>query len=297
MEHFYIITNSHKDQNLEKTNYIRDYLERHHKKCTVQVKEEAGKRHYTDSANIPSDVDCILVLGGDGTLLEAARDTVSRDIPLLGINLGTLGYLAEVEEAGLDAALNQLMEDKYEIEQRMMLTGKVVRGEIHVRMHEEKGVGHYEIEESYALNDIAITRSGSLQIIRFQVYVNGQFLNEYQADGVIVATPTGSTGYNLSAGGPIVEPKAELLLVTPICPHTLNTRSIILAPWDKVEIQIGTGHEESIQQVEVNFDGSHKLTLYTGDKVEIEKAVMTTGIVKLSMVSFLEVLHKKMSET
>lgn len=296
MKHFYIITNRHKDKNLEKTNYIREYLERHHKKCTVQVKEEVRERHYTDSANIPSDVDCILVLGGDGTLLEAARDTVSRDIPLLGINLGTLGYLAEVEEAGLDAALNQLLADKYEIEQRMMLTGRIVRGQIHEKIHEEKGVGHYEVEESYALNDIAITRSGSLQIIRFQVHVNGQFLNEYQADGVIVATPTGSTGYNMSAGGPIVEPKAELLLVTPICPHTLNTRSIILAPSDKVELQIGTGHEEAIQQVEVNFDGSHILTLYTGDKVEIEKAVMTTGIVKLSKVSFLEVLHKKMSE-
>ena len=109
-----------------------------------------------------------------------------------------------------------------------------------------------------------------LQIIN-HVYVNGQFLNSYNADGVIVATPTGATGYNLSAGGPIVEPKAELLLVTPICPHTLNTRSIILAPGDKVVIEIAAGREETVQQVEVNFDGSHKLALYTGDKVEIER--------------------------
>lgn len=296
MKHFYIITNGHKDRNLEKTNYIRSYLEQHQLKCTVQVQESAEQR-YTDSAKIPWDVDCILVLGGDGTLLEAARDTINRDIPLLGINLGTLGYLAEVEDTGLEAALNQLMEGNYEVEQRMMLTGRVVRGSIHEKMHEEKGIGRYGIEESHALNDIAITRSGSLQIIRFQVYVNGQFLNEYHADGVIVATPTGSTGYNLSAGGPIVEPKAELLLVTPICAHTLNTRSIILSPWDRVEIRIGTGHDEALQQVEVNFDGSHTLTLYTGDKVEIEKAVMTTGIVKLNRVSFLEVLHRKMSET
>lgn len=295
MKHFYIITNGHKDRNLEKTNYIRDYLEQRQQKCTIQV-QEAVEKGYTDSARIPWDVDCILVLGGDGTLLEAARDTINRDIPLLGINLGTLGYLAEVEETGLDAALNQLIEGNYEVEQRMMLTGRVMRGGIHEKLHEEKGIGQYGMEESYALNDIAITRSGSLQIISFQVYVNGQFLNEYQADGVIVATPTGSTGYNLSAGGPIVEPKAELLLVTPICPHTLNTRSIILSPCDRVEIWIGTGHDETLQQVEVNFDGSHKLTLYTGDKVVIEKAVMTTGIVKLNKVSFLEVLHKKMSE-
>lgn len=296
MKHFYIITNDHKDRNLEKTKYIKNYLEQHHRKCTIQVKEAVKELHYTDSATIPQDVDCILVLGGDGTMLEAARDTINRDIPLLGINLGTLGYLAEVEENGLDAALNQLMEDSYEVEQRMMLTGRVIRGSIHEKLHEEKGIGEYSVEESYALNDIAITRSGSLQIICFQVYVNGQFLYEYQADGVIVATPTGSTGYNLSAGGPIVEPKAELLLVTPVCPHTLNTRSIILSPTDKVEIRIGTGRREAVQQVEVNFDGSHNLTLYTGDKVEIEKAVMTTGIVKLNKVSFLEVLHKKMSE-
>ena len=274
MKHFYVITNGHKDRDLGKTNYIRQYLEERSQKCTVQV-QGTGERHYTDSAKIPWDVDCILVLGGDGTMLEAARDTVNRDIPLLGINLGTLGYMAEVEENGLDAALDRLMEGRYEVEQRMMLTGRVVRGSYHRRLHEERGICQTEIEESYALNDIAVTRSGSLQIIRFQIYVNGQFLNEYHADGVIVATPTGST----------------------ICPHTLNTRSIILSPNDRVELQIGEGREGSIQQVEVNFDGSRTLTLYTGDKVEIEKAVMTTGIVKLNRVSFLEVLHKKMSET
>lgn len=295
MNHFYIITNGHKDRNLEKTNYIRNYLEKHHRKCTVQVQTADSEMAYTDASQIPEDVECILVLGGDGTLLQAARDTIDRDIPLLGINLGTLGYLAEVEEANIDAALNQLIHDDYEVEQRMMLTGRVVRGEVHEQLHKDKGIAPCGAEESYALNDIAITRSGSLQIIRFQIGVNGQFLNEYKADGVIVATPTGSTGYNLSAGGPIVEPKAELMLVTPICPHTLNTRSIILSPGDKVEIHIGAGREGSVQQVEVNFDGSHKLTLYTGDKVEIRKAVTTTGIVKLSKVSFLEVLHKKIS--
>ena len=115
MRHFYVITNGHKDRNLEKTNYIKEYLEQRGRKCTVQVQRAGGERHYTESSRIPWDVDCILVLGGDGTLLEAARDTINRDIPLLGINLGTLGYLAEVEETGLDAALNQLMEDQYEV--------------------------------------------------------------------------------------------------------------------------------------------------------------------------------------
>lgn len=284
MEYFYIIANNHKDCNLEKTNYIKGYLEAHGKRCSIV------------SEKIPEDADCVLVLGGDGTLLQAARDMIEKDTPLLGINLGTLGYLAEVEEAGLESALDQLLKSEYEIEQRMMLSGKVVRNEFHEKLHREKGILDYDREESYALNDIVITRSGTLQIIKFNLYVNGQFLNRYNADGVIVATPTGSTGYSMSAGGPIVEPKAELLLVTPICPHTLNTRSIILAPGDKIEIEIVSGREDSIQQVEVNFDGSHKIILYTGDRVEIRRAVKTTGIVKLSKVSFLEVLHKKMSD-
>lgn len=295
MEHFYIITNGHKDHNLKKTKEIEQYLERHHKKCTVQIKERKREHGYTDAAQIPADVDCILVLGGDGTLLQAARDIVQRDIPLLGINLGTLGYLAEIEKAGIDAALDQLLEGRYEVEQRMMLNGRIVRGEIHKKRHEESNILQCEMKEAGALNDITITRSGSLQIIRFRIYVNGKFLNEYQADGVIVATPTGSTGYNLSAGGPIVEPKAELIMITPISPHTLNTRSIILAPEDQIEVEIGTGRGESVQQVEVNFDGSHNVMLYTGDRVVIEKAETTTGIVKLNEASFLEVLHRKLS--
>ncbi len=295
MDHFYIITNGHKDRDLKKTKEIEQYLEKHHKKCTIQVKEKEKEHGYTDAARIPADVDCILVLGGDGTLLQAARDIIQRDIPLLGINLGTLGYLAEIEEAGMEAAMDQLLEGRYEVEQRMMLAGRIVRGGIHKKRHEEKGIFEDEMEEAGALNDIAITRSGSLQIIRFRIYVNGKFLNEYQADGVIVATPTGSTGYNLSAGGPIVEPKAELIMITPVSPHTLSTRSIILAPEDKIEVEIGAGRGEAIQQVEVNFDGSHNVTLYTGDRVAIERAKTTTGIVKLKEASFLEILHRKLS--
>ncbi|MBR6771355.1 MAG: NAD(+)/NADH kinase [Lachnospiraceae bacterium] len=287
MKHFYIITNEHKDCGHKITNQIRQYLEVRQVKCSIQAAERERKSGYTDAGCIPEDVDCILVLGGDGTLLQAARDTIERDIPLLGINLGTLGYLAEVEVAGMEEALHQLLKGNYEVEQRMMLTGRIIRAD----QEEQKGM-----EQSLALNDIVITRSGSLQIIRFQIWVNGQFLREYHADGVILSTPTGSTGYNLSAGGPIVEPKAELMLVTPVCPHTMNSRSVILAPEDKVEIRIGAGREGSIQQVEVDFDGSCKLSLYTGDRVEIQRAVMTAKIVKINKVSFLELLHKKMSD-
>lgn len=138
---------------------------------------------------IPEDTQCILVLGGDGTLLQAARDVVHREIPMLGINLGTLGFLAEVDKQSVYAALDKLKEDDYEIEERMMLTGTVWR--------DDKIVGR-----DVALNDIVIGRDGHLRVVRFKNYVNNVYLNSYNADGIIISTPTGSTGYSLSCGGP-----------------------------------------------------------------------------------------------
>lgn len=293
MEHFYIIANYHKDPEHRVSRRICQYLEQHGKQCSIQSGDSSCSSGYTDEKNIPEDVDCILVLGGDGTLLQAARETLFRGIPLLGINLGTLGYLADVEECDIEEALSLLLEGAYEIEQRMMLSGRILPAADKIRDD------HPETEilssKMHALNDIVITRCGTLQIIRFRIWVNGQVLNEYEADGVIIATPTGSTGYNLSAGGPIVEPRAEMLLITPVCPHTLNTRTIILAPEDVIEIEIAPGRDNTIQKVEVDFDGSNRQILSSGDRVEIRRADRKTGIVKINKISFLEILHRKLS--
>ncbi len=285
MKQFYVITNRHKDPDLDVTNRIKKYIEDNGGHCVVQIKEpnECREESYTDSAWIPKETECMLVLGGDGTMLQAARDTMERRIPILGVNLGTVGYLAEIELPGIEHALDKLLNNEYELEERMMLVGKVVKD-------------GQKVSEDWALNDIVITRCGSLQVINYSIYVNGQFLYSYSADGVMVSTPTGSTGYNLSAGGPIVEPKAKLLLVTPICPHTLNTRSIVLAAEDRVTIEINAGREGNIQEVEANYDGSHKILLRTGDKIEIRQSSKKTDIVKLSNDSFLEILHKKLNE-
>jgi len=215
--------------------------------------------------------------------LQAARETKKLHIPIIGVNLGTLGYMTEIEPYALDEALDRLIAGDYEQENRMMLNGKV--------FHKDG-----RTEEGWALNDIVISRSGSLQIIKFNIYVNGQFLHDYKADGMIVTTPTGSTGYNLSAGGPLVEPKAKLIMLTPICPHALNQRSIILSPEDVIEIEIPTGREEQPQMVEANFDGSHKVELVTGDKIRIVQSEKITEFIQLNQVSFLEMLHKKMRE-
>lgn len=284
MELFYIITNHSKDTELKVTNQIKDYLLKCGKECIIDAgkKDENGK-YYTDTANIPANVDCVIVLGGDGTLLQAAADLVDRDIPFLGINLGTLGFLAEVNQSGITNALDQLMADEYDIEKRLMLHGVIYEG-------------HEIIDDCRALNDIVIARKGSLQIINFSIYVNGQLLHRYHGDGMIVATPTGSTGYSLSAGGPVVEPTADLMLLTPICPHSMQNRSIVLSPDDTIEIEIESNRDGSLQEVEAICDGSHKVTLQTGDRLVVKKSKKTTGIVKLSQVSFLEVLQRKLSD-
>lgn len=292
MNQFYIITNSEKDKNLETTKQIYDYLTAHGKSCTVReyqktekiclnqekIQKEVG---YTNADWIPEGTQCILVLGGDGTLIQAARDTVDRGIPLLGINLGNLGYLAEIEKSGIVDALDSLMADVYTLEPRMMLEGTVCR----------KGSGDIH---NLALNDIVVNRAGALRVIDYEIYVNGEFLNRYSADGIIVSTPTGSTGYSLSAGGPIVSPMASMIVVTPICPHTLTARSIVLSGEDQVTIRLGSGRRVEREEAFATFDGEVSVPIATGDYVEIRKSEKTADILKISKISFLEVLRNKM---
>ncbi len=277
MKRFYLITNEAKDPQGVFTQKIADVI----KELGGEAVCVANERQALAKSG-KDGVDCALVLGGDGTLLRAARNIMDSKIPLLGINLGTLGYLAEVESSCAREAIERLFADRYVREERMMLTGKIIAGGTE--------------EQQYALNDIVISRCGTLQILNVRIYVNDRFLNDYCADGVIVATPTGSTGYNLSAGGPIVEPSASLLLLTPICPHTLNSRSIVFSPEDEITVEIPPGKDGREQVVEANFDGSYKAALHTGDRILIHRADRTTGIVKLNTESFLSVLHKKMSE-
>lgn len=285
MDKFYIITNRDKDQNLRFTEEIVQYLKEHGKKCQVQQAERRveGEYHYTDPALIPEDTQCILVLGGDGTLLQAARDVVHREIPMLGINLGTLGFLAEIDKTSIYTALDKLFADDYEIEERMMLTGTVWRG--------DKIIG-----QDVALNDIVISRVGPpLRVIGFNNYVNDGYLNSYNADGIIIATPTGSTGYSLSCGGPIISPNAAMTVMTPIAPHTLNTRSIIFPEDDVITVELGEGRRQIQENGLASFDGDVEVPMSTGDRIVIKKASVSVKILKLNHLSFVEVLRQKMS--
>lgn len=283
MDKFYIITNSDKDKDFQITNEIVSYLKKNGKKCQVQQAERKlkGAYHYTNPELIPEGTQCILVLGGDGTLLQAARDVVYRKIPMLGINLGTLGFLAEVDRQSIHAALDKLIADDYEIEERMMLTGTV--------WHGDKIIG-----QDIALNDIVIGREGPLRVVRFKNYVNDVYLNSYNADGIIIATPTGSTGYSLSCGGPIVSPNAAMTLMTPIAPHTLNTRSIIFPEEDVITVELGEGRRQVQEQGLASFDGDTEIPIVTGDRIVIQKASASVKILKLNHLSFVEVLRQKM---
>lgn len=288
MNNFLIITNRQKDPLFTCTNRIKGYLERHGKTCFVEAEN-------TDELKIPQGTECVVVLGGDGTVLRAARRAADAGVPLIGVNLGTLGYLAEINSDELEEALVQLMKDDFTREKRMMLSGSVIKtekpfGERGDRAPRDTSDG----QSNFALNDIAITRKGSLQIIVLNIYVNGRLLQTCHADGILVATPTGSTGYNLSAGGPVVEPHAELILLTPICPHSMSSRTIVLSAQDEVVIEIGENKKGVEQEVEACFDGSVTIAMSTGDKVRIRKAEKCTEMLKIRQDSFVEVLRRKM---
>ena len=314
---YIIMTNRPKDPSLAVTERIRAFLEKRGARVSVFADNEdasrlglaeepgkmadgpaePGKRTGTDGPaepGKPADADrtaphaaasCMIVLGGDGTMLKAAKETAFSRIPLLGVNLGTMGYLAEVEVASLEEALERLLRGDYTVEERMMLSGSVRRGD-----------GSRETAQLDALNDVTVTRCGPMQVVPLRIWVNGQLLAGYGADGIVIATPTGSTGYNLSAGGPIVEPEAGLILLTPICPHTLNTRSVVLCDRDEVEVEIGRKPSGDVQEVEVSFDGALLTRLRSGDRVRVKKSERTTSIIRLSEPAFLERLHRKMSE-
>lgn len=286
MNKFYIITNHQKDEELIMTKTIRDYLVSNGKECIIQESNSekiTGNYSFTNAELIPNDVECIMVLGGDGTLIQAARDVAAKSIPLLGVNLGTLGYLTEIEKQNIFPALDKLMKDEYVIEKRLMLKGEVYKNK-------------KAVLKNRALNDIVISRDGHLRIIDFDIYVNNEYLVSYSADGIIISTPTGSTGYNLSAGGPIVDPKADILTLTPICSHTLNSKSIVLSANDKVVVKIGEGRKTEYETAVATFDGDTRIEMVTGDSIEITKSTKRTQIIKLSKISFLEALRNKMRD-
>ncbi|SCY30078.1 NAD+ kinase [Lachnospiraceae bacterium XPB1003] len=281
MNRICIISNSLKDKDLSIGKEIRDsFLKLAYEKGMADA--QAPLLDICDVyLDIPSGMQGIIVIGGDGSVLSAAKKSGKYELPIIGFNLGAVGYLAEVELSNANDALTRLLEDNYSVEERMMLAGSVQKdGE-----DEIKGV---------ALNDVVLSRRGDMQITCYRICVNGSFLSDFNADGIILSTPTGSTAYNLSAGGAIVEPVAKLIQLTPVAPHMLNTRSVILSGDDEISVTIMP--PKGLRPVDVGayFDGDMKTTLHPGDSVTVTMSDHVTRVIRLSDDGFLQTLHKKM---
>jgi len=221
--------------------------------------------------------DIIFSIGGDGTFLKTAR--LSSQKPIIGINTGTLGYLTEINPEDIEKALDDINNGDYYIEERMMLEGEVVRSNGDV------------VEIPEPLNEIAISKN-SFGVVRFDAIVNEKLINSYTADGILVCTPTGSTAYNLSCGGPIVDPTAEIITLTPIAPHTVINRSLILSDDSVVEIRITELRENTLSYV--LYDGK-PIEVFSKDTIKIRKSDKITKIIKLEDRSFIDTIRENIS--
>ena len=284
MDKFCIISNNTKDKDYQVSEYIKEYIEKSGKKCVITTNQKSKHpSQATDVLEIPKDTQCAIVLGGDGTIIQAANDLVYEDLPILGVNLGTLGFLAGIEKQNIDQALEQLMNGEFEIESRMMLQGTAMcQGE--------------EYFCGFALNDFVISKGGFCHLITIKVYINQYLIDTYVADGVIVSTPTGSTGYNLSAGGPVMAPELEATIITPICPHSLNNRSLVISSEDEIVLEIGSTKDMQKDESVIVLDGRILNHMYTDDKITVTKAKNNTNIVRLNGSCFFGLFRNKLGK-
>ncbi|MGE5653446.1 MAG: NAD(+)/NADH kinase [Bacillota bacterium] len=238
----------------------------------------AGVR-ISDRGQWAGQVDLAIVLGGDGTLLSAARSFAPLNVPLFGVNLGRLGFLTQAEANGWREALGMVLGGLYSIEDRLMLAVTV---------------GDYQPEQTpqVALNDVVINQHDIARMAHIEVSIDGVYLDTYAADGMIIASPTGSTAYSLSAGGPIVSPRARNIVVTPICAHALHARPLILAPDEEVALRVvGTN-----QGAAMTIDGQEVFRLPPGETVRVRRSTYVTRLIRLNRRPFYEILRKKMKE-
>jgi len=284
MKKFVLVTNTTKDPTGNLTDEIRGIIENNKGICLATLfnsKSDSGDYSPIDPADIPADTDLIISLGGDGSFLHAAKDLIDLKIPIMGINVGNLGYLTEMDPDGFREEFKHIISGAYHIEERMLLKGSIISdGKI--------------IYENIALNDIVLNRLNNMNIMSFDVMVNNRFLNSYNADGYILCSPTGSTGYNLSAGGPVAHPISEIIIATPICEHTLNSRSLVFSADAQIDVIVREKPDEGNQVKAISFDGNDAIVLHNGDIVRVVKSEKKLLNLRLDKMSFVEHLGRKM---
>ncbi len=224
-------------------------------------------------------ISMIIVVGGDGTILRVARDLACWELPILGINVGNMGFLAELEVNDIPHYLENVLSGNYDIIKRVMLRAEVIR----------RGK---RVADFTALNDVVVTKGAFSRVIHLDVHVSETFFDSYKGDGVIIATPTGSTGYSLSAGGPIIVPGLEILLITPICPHSLYNRSVIVDANETVQIDICTPKSDIV----LTLDGQTGFALEEQDRVYIARSPVHAKLVTFYNRSYFNILRKKLKE-
>jgi NAD+ kinase len=231
----------------------------------------------SQKSDIPARADMVLVLGGDGTMLSAARLVEERSIPSLGVNMGGLGFLTEVGLDHLYEALKKVFAQQFVLEQRLMLRARVQR--------EGK-----DIVQTAVLNDVVVSKGVHSRMIEIQIRIDGQFVTNLRGDGLIVSTPTGSTAYSLSAGGPIVHPTVDALTLTPICPHTLSHRPLLIPSTEQLEARL-TGRDEGAM---TTFDGQDSITVNQGDIIAIQAFSHRTQLIRFPDRTYFDVLRRKL---
>ncbi len=285
MKNYAIISNRYKDEKGQLAKQVSDEIVKKGGKCYLfnNVDDATGEYRIINHNDIPKEVECVITIGGDGTLLHAAKDLKSKDVVFVGVNKGTLGFLAEVNQNQIEEAIDRLFEDDFQMESRMMLEGEVIRD-------------GKTVYSGNVLNEIVIHRGGDFAVTNLEVFVNNQLLGNYTADGMILATPTGSTAYNLSAGGPVARPDSKMIIMTPICPHTIGNMSIIFSQKDVLEIYVGPPKHLKIERRNVCFDGDSIFDIISGDVIRVRKAKEETKIAKLDDSSFLQAIKDKIGD-
>ncbi|UCD37900.1 MAG: NAD(+)/NADH kinase [Fidelibacterota bacterium] len=252
--------------------------------CSVALTDRLAGPNYRppkevkvySTATITRHVEVMLSIGGDGTILSTARIVGKAKVPILGIHMGGLGFLAEVPAADIFKAMEQVIEGQFRLEERMVLAVDL--------QHEDK------VETYYAVNDLVVDRGSSPRLLHAKVEVSGRRLTDYVADGLIVATPTGSTAYSLAAGGPIVVPNLEVLTITPICPHSLSARSIVVPSTDKIVVRFN----ETQEGIGLTLDGQVKFEIDSEAVVTTRRATWNINMVRLPDSDYFQVLRTKM---
>ena len=251
--------------------YNKDKIERHDKETKIT---------YVQNDKIYRSCDVAVVLGGDGTILESARRAAPLELPIIGINLGRLGYMAELEVGEIDQ-LERVISGDYEIEERSMLSVEIITGDGRVR------------SSNYALNDAVLSNGSISRIVDLELSEGGVLISSYRSDGIIIATPTGSTAYSMSAGGAVVDPRLSCICVTPICPHSLSARPLIFPDSATIAIKNVCQREKMLY---LTVDGRANFELFRGESVQITRSPLTTRFIRLNKSGFYIKLRQKMNE-